>query len=195
MNAHAGTLVTAWDKVEDALANMPYLPLFSNFGFVWYRLWIRPFVPDIEAIPKQERDYYERFMVTMPNNSNMNDLGKDVLFQLVDEASGSYMADAFDREVLPRFNDALQYVDEQLAQHGPAPSFFLDVFRDLRERIRIARCWAMTQRNLCTWVKNVYRYLDSEKDDEKAQCEKKSAIDDRHGPGEHQGVAGFMGAQ
>jgi hypothetical protein len=30
---------------------MPYLPLVSNFGFVWYRLWIRPFVPDIEAIP------------------------------------------------------------------------------------------------------------------------------------------------
>jgi hypothetical protein len=35
-------------------------------------------VPDIEAIPQPDRAYYERFMVTMPNNSNMNDLGKDI---------------------------------------------------------------------------------------------------------------------
>ena len=85
---HAADLINAWDLAERALSHMPYLPLFSNFGFVWYRLWIRPFVPDIEAIPSHERAYYERFMVTMANNPNMNDLGKDVLFELITQSSG-----------------------------------------------------------------------------------------------------------
>ncbi len=168
----AGKLVEAWDRIESALMYMPYLPLYSNFGFVWYRLWIRPFVPDIEIIPQADRAYYERFMVTMPNNSNMNDLGKDVLFQLVDEQSGKYMADAFDREVSPRFEEALVFIRKMIEVAGTASasSSIKNVFEDLELRGRAARCWATTQRNLCTWVANVYRYLDSEDPVEKEMC-------------------------
>lgn len=165
-------LVEAWDRLESALKHMPYLPLFSNFGFVWYRLWIRPFVPDIEAIPQADRAYYERFMVTMPNNSNMNDLGKDVLFQLVDQQSGKYMADAFDRDVLPGFERALVFIREmiELAGTSSTSTQIKNVLRDLEIRAQAARCWATTQRNLCTWVANVYRYLDTADDAEKEEC-------------------------
>lgn len=162
---YAALLVEAWDKTEDGLAHMPYVYLFSNFGFVWYRLWIRPFVPNIEAIPASDRAYYERFMVTMANNSNMNDLGRDVLFELVNEDSGRYMADAFDSQVEVRLNEALAFVDQALQTvNGDARK----VFEDLKIRIRAARCWAITQRNLCTWVINVHGYLRTEDEAEKA---------------------------
>ncbi len=147
-------LVEAWQALEAGLSWMPYLPLFSNFGFVWYRLWIRPFVPNIEAIPAKERRYYERFMVTMPNNSNMNDLGKDVLFQLVDEVSGANMAHAFDTEALPRLQKAVAFIEDLVTASDPHP-----VFSDLLVRAKAAQCWATTQRNLCHWVVNVYGYL------------------------------------
>ena len=37
--------------------------LYSTIGFTWYRLWARPFVPNIEAIPPAERAYYEELHV------------------------------------------------------------------------------------------------------------------------------------
>ena len=149
-------LVKSWSLLEDALSYMPYVPLFSNFGFVWYRLWIRPFVPDIEAIPPDERAYYERFMVTMPNNPNMNDLGKDVLFELVTESSGAYMTTAFDKEVEPRFDEALRYI-LSISEDIDKPT--QRIFHDLEIRLRAAKIWATTLRNLCSWVTNVYGFL------------------------------------
>ena len=162
---HAEDLLNAWSLLEEALSYMPYVPLFSNFGFVWYRLWIRPFVPDIELIPQNERDYYERFMVTMPNNPNMNDLGKDVLFELVTESSGRYMATAFDNHVGPRFVKALGCIrDIQSTIEGPVAR----VFSDLEVRIRAAKIWATTLRNLCSWVANVHGFLRTKEQAEKA---------------------------
>lgn len=161
----ADQLVQAWQKTEAALSYMPYVPLFSNFGFVWYRLWIRPFVPDIEAIPAKERAYYERFMVTMANNPNMNDLGKDVLFELVTESTGAYMAAAIDKYVEPKFEEALQFVQSSV-QDAKEPA--KDVFLDLEIRIRAAKIWSITLRNLCSWVKNVHGFLRSNNDEEKA---------------------------
>ena len=161
----AGLLVQAWQKTEAALSYMPYVPLFSNFGFVWYRLWIRPFVPDIEAIPAKDRAYYERFMVTMANNPNMNDLGKDVLFELVTESTGAYMTSAFDTYVEPKFEEALQDV-QSCIQNTQEPA--RDVFLDLEIRIRAAKIWATTLRNLCSWVENVHGFLRSNNNEEKA---------------------------
>lgn len=163
---HAAALVTLWEAVDEAVSYLPIVPLYSHFGFVWLRLWVRPFVPDIEAIPKEERLYYERFMVSTANNPNINDLGKDVLFQLITEDSGQRMARQFDENVLPRLSDVLEDAREQVEQVSEAAR---PVFVDLRDRVRALRCWATTQRNTCAWVQGVYGYLDAETDDEKAR--------------------------
>ena len=84
-------LVESWDKVEDAVAHLPLIPLFSHFGFVWLRTWVRPLTANLEAVPKKDRAYFERYMVTTPNNPSINDLGQDVLFQLITEESGAQM--------------------------------------------------------------------------------------------------------
>ena len=165
-DGHAAALVGLWDDVEAAVERMPLVPLYSHFGFVWLRTWVRPLVPDIEAIPREDRLYYERFMVSTFNNPNLNDLGRDVLFDLVTQADGVWMTDGFDRNVLPRLADAHAAADALATNarvsgaDGPASA----VFADLRDRIRALDCWATTQRNTCAWVRDVHGALAADGD-------------------------------
>lgn len=155
----ASDLVALWDLIDEAVSYLPVLPLYSNFGFVWMRTWVRPLVPNLEAVPQEDRLYFERFLVTTPNNPSINDLGRDVLFDLITRESGQLMAEQFDQNVLPRIDHALQSAQELAAHHKDAAAA---VFLDLRDRIRALRCWSRTQRNTCAWVAGVHGYLDSD---------------------------------
>ena len=85
--AFAPVLQKAWSLAEEAILAFPNIStLYSTIGFTWYRLWARPFVPNIEAIPPGERAYYEDFMCTTPHNPNNVDLSRDVLFPLAHAA-------------------------------------------------------------------------------------------------------------
>jgi hypothetical protein len=149
---HAADLVASWDEFEDALIWQPVVPLFCAFGFCWQRTWDRPFVPDLEAVPAAERDYYERHGCFQFNNPGLNDLGKDVLFDLITRESGAKMAADMDRELLPR----LRALVEKLARRAPWHA----AFRDLHDRVRAYLHWSTTLRNVCAWCENVYGYLD-----------------------------------
>lgn len=163
---HAGELVAMWGQVEDAVAHLPIVPLYSHFGFVWLRTWVRPLVPDIEAIPVEERRYYERYMVSTSHNPNINDLGKDVLFELITQEFGQRLADQFDANVFPRLEEVLHRLEE-IVRNIPEPA--RAVFADLLDRTRALTCWATTQRNTCAWVAGVYGYLAADNEAKKAQ--------------------------
>jgi hypothetical protein len=165
--AHAEALVALWDAVDAAVAHLPVVPLYTDFGFVWLRLWTRPFVPDIEAIPEEDRLYYERFMVSPDNNPNINDLGQDVLFELLTESSGRRKARQFDEHVLPRLENAHEEAAQRVANASDGAD---PVFVDLRDRIRAFQCWATTLRNTCAWVAGVHGYLDAASGEKRAQC-------------------------
>jgi len=164
--ANAADLVGAWAAVEDALVHMPHIPLYSVFGFVWLRTWIRPLVPDIEAIPKEDRSYYERFIVSTDNNTNINDLGKDVLFELITQESGERMTGQMDQNALPRLEAALDQI-RQLVGRADSDATRA-VYTDLLDRTRALHSWVTTQRNTCAWVADVYGYLSAETDDQRA---------------------------
>ena len=167
VGAHnAADLVGAWGAIEDALEHMPLIPLYSVFGFVWLRTWIRPLVPDIEAIPLEDRSYYERFIVSTANNTNINDLGKDVLFELITQDSGARMAGQMDDNTLPRLDAALEQIRQLVA--GADSDATRAVYTDLLDRTRALHCWVTTQRNTCAWVGDVYGYLAADSDDQRA---------------------------
>lgn len=159
---NAADLVGAWAAIEEALEHVPLIPLYSVFGFVWLRTWIRPLIPDIEAIPKEDRAYYERFIVSTANNTNINDLGKDVLFELITQESGARMARQMDENALPRIEAALDRI-RQLVEAAEDEAVRA-VFVDLLDRTRAFQCWVTTQRNTCAWVGDVYGYLAAETD-------------------------------
>lgn len=149
--AHAAPLVDAWREFEDALVWQPLVPLYCAFGFCWQRTWDRPFVPDIEAIPAAERDYYERHGCFQFNNPGLNDLGRDVLFDLITRESGAKMAGDMDRELLPR----VRALAEKLSLLAPRHA----AFADLHDRVRAYLHWSTSLRNVCAWCENVYGYL------------------------------------
>ena len=170
--SHASALADAWREFEAALIWQPLVPLFCVFGFCWQRTWDRPFVPDLEAVPPAEREYYERHGCFQFNNPGLNDLGKDVLFDLITRESGAKMAADMDRELLPRLRPLVEKLARLAPQHA--------AFRDLHDRIRAYVHWTTTLRNFCAWCENVYGYLDPATDTAtKAACEKRlqAAID------------------
>ncbi len=162
--ALAPALDAAWRDFETALGWQPLVPLFCVFGFCWQRTWDRPFVPDIEAVPAAERDYYERHGCFQFNNPGINDLGKDVLFDLITRESGAKMAADMDREVITRVRAVLAALDAVLtdlasATAGANPHQARAVFTDLRDRVRAYLHWVTALRGVCAWCEHVYGYL------------------------------------
>jgi hypothetical protein len=175
-SVQAGNLSAAWREFEEALLWQPLVGLYCAFGFCWQRTWDRPFVPDIEAIPVADRNYYERHGCFQHNNPGLNDFGKDVLFDLITRESGAKMAADMDREVIARLRPLIAKVDALVK--GPSGEAE-KVFADLRDRIRAYLHWVTSLRNICAWCECVYSYLASTDADVRAACEQKlqSAID------------------
>jgi hypothetical protein len=160
--AQAKDLVQVWQLAEQAIRHVPPLPLFSNFGFVWMRTWVRPIVPNIEAVPKSERAYYERFMVSVPNNPSMVDLGRDVLFDLISKEYGEKYVERVDANVWKPLDAAIALAE----RNADGPSAFLDQ----RDRLRGLRCWIGTQRSTAAWVAGVYGYLEAKDKSTRERC-------------------------
>jgi hypothetical protein len=169
-SAHATALADAWREAEDAILAFPNVcTLYSTIGFAWYRLWARPFVPDIEAIAPDARAYYERFMCTTPHNPNNVDLSRDVLFRLIDPPQAAKDVERMDANVWPplgRAIDRLQHAVDVAGGRASAPPVLFDQL----VRLQALRCWLETQRNLAAWVESVYGYLDGAGDDHRAAC-------------------------
>jgi len=176
--AHAPALVAAWDEFEEALSWQPPVPLFTGFGFCWQRTFDRPYVPDIEAIPEKERAYYERHGCFQHNNPGINDLGKDVLFDLVPQAYGAKAAAAFDRNVLPRLTRLIARLT-RLQARTARDAAGQAVFTDLLDRTRAYRVWCTSLRTVCAWCAHVHGYLGSKTASARRQHERllQEAID------------------
>jgi hypothetical protein len=165
----APTLVACWNQFEEALTWQPIVYLFTGFGFCWQRTWDRPYVPDIEAIPLAERDYYERFGCFQHNNPSTNDLGKDVLFNLVTREQGETIVAGFDANVFPRLEKLLVHLAKL---QGTGDATARAVFHDLHERARAYLHWCGSLRMVAAWCAHVYGYLEAKTAAEKKNHEK-----------------------
>ncbi|SDR84370.1 hypothetical protein [Opitutus sp. GAS368] len=175
-SAQAAELSHAWREFEEALMYQPLVGLYCAFGFCWQRTWDRPFVPDPEAVPAAEREYYERHGCFQHNNPGLIDLGKDVLFDLITQQSGAKMAADMDQNVLTRLRPLIARLDATAKSSGGQAAV---VFADLRDRVRAYLHWVSSLRSVCAWCENVYGYLAAQDDATKATFEKslQAAID------------------
>ena len=165
----APVLRQAWEMAEDGILAFPNTTtLYSTIGFTWYRLWARPFVPDIGAIPRADRAYYEDFMCTTPHNPNNVDLSRDVLFTLLTPEKSRTDLDRIDTHVWPALDGAIGLLASRradaLARLGPG-----NVIEDQWIRLRALRCWIMTHRNVSAWVAGVYGWMEAASEGEKAR--------------------------
>ena len=153
----AGPLVAAWLLADRAVrAYPPDIPM-STFGFPWFRLWVRPFVPDIDAIPQAERRYYEDFLLATFNNPARVDFNNDMMWNFHTVESAGERKQRVDREVLPPINQAVDLCAGVLQDASRTPG--ATVIRDLHDRLVAARCYFTTMRNTMAWTESVHGYM------------------------------------
>lgn len=130
----------------------------STFGFPWFRLWVRPFVPNIDAIPEEERSYYERFLLATFNNPARVDLNNDMMWNFLSVEEASAQKSIFDRDVIPPLTSGIEKCNERISASS-AQVKETRVFTDLRDRLRAYRCFSITMRNTMAWTESVHGYM------------------------------------
>ena len=155
----ANALVQAWRLTDRAVRSFPDVPLYgTSWAFPLYRHWVRPFVPNILAIPEGERRYYEEHMIATFNNPTMIDFGADALWLLIDTEQAKSIVRRCDSLVWKSLDEALALLDVSLKRQtqGTIPC---EVLQDQRDRLQGLRCYFRTLRNLAGWIANVRGYM------------------------------------
>jgi hypothetical protein len=166
----AEDLMNAWSECGKAILAYPHVtPLYSTYGFVWYRLWVRPLVPNIEAIPDEDRAYYQNFMCTTPHNPNNVDLSRDVLFQLTTVAECRKALGRFDENVWEPLETAIGILEgKEKAATGALGR--PNAIEDTLVRMKALRCWMRTQWSVAAWIVGVCGYLETSDEAERDAC-------------------------
>jgi hypothetical protein len=171
--ANADDLVEGWRLVEQAIRAFIPLSIYSHYGVVWQRLFVRPLVPDIDRIPDSERAYYESHMCTSIHNPNKVDLAKDVLFELVTKDYAHMAFSRIDENVWTPLESAIIHFKEKKDKAKSAGGQkAASVFEDQYFRARALKCLYTTLRNTAVWIYAVHEYRDSENPEVKTGCRK-----------------------
>lgn len=157
---HVQDLLDLWRLSDAAVRSYPGGIPFSTFAFPWFRLWIRPFVPNIDAIPESDRSYYERFLLATFNNPTRVDLNNDMMWNFLTVKEAGEKKDAIDRAVILPLDQAIVRV-ETLLQSVDRTSPTGMVFQDLHDRLWAARCYYLTMRNSVAWTEAVHGYMEA----------------------------------
>jgi len=168
---HAEDLLRGWSLVEQAIRCFMPLPLYSHYGVVWQRLFVRPLVPHIDRIPENERAFYENHMCTSIHNPNRVDLARDVLFELITKDYARKAFRRIDEHVWAPLESAVELFRKKMddtAQSGDEKAE--QVFEDQFFRTRALRCLYETLRNTAVWIYAVHEYLDSAEHSKKENC-------------------------
>jgi hypothetical protein len=158
---HVQDCVEIWNLSDRAVRSYPAGIPYSTFAFPWFRLWIRPFVPNIDAIPEPERLYYENYLLATFNNPARVDLNNDMMWNFLTVTEAGEKKDSIDRQVLPPLDQAIEKSGSLLRgmdRSTPARK----VFQDLHDRLRAARCYYLTMRNSIAWTESVHGYQEAE---------------------------------
>ncbi len=167
----AGDLVQGWRLVEQAIRAFLPLSIYTHYGVVWQRLFVRPLVPDIEKIPESERAYYESRMCTSIHNPNRIDLARDVLFDLISKDYARLAYSRIDDNVWVPMESAVRLFGEKLEGAREAGDKKAEkVFVDQYFRARALKCLFVTLRNTAVWIYAVHEYLESDRADSRAAC-------------------------
>jgi hypothetical protein len=161
-------LLNLWKLSDSAVGSYPPGIPFSTFAFPWFRLWIRPFVPNIDAIPESERSYYERYLLATFNNPTRIDLNNDMMWNFLTVKEAGEKKSLLDQSVIPPLNHAIERTTTLLRTMDRSITA-LKVFHDLDARLRAARCYYSTMRNSVAWTESVHGFMEASSESGKQQ--------------------------
>jgi len=164
---YSSKIIDIWKYSNEAANNFPDVPLYgTSWAFEMYRLWVRPYVPDIDKIPESEREYYQKFTMSIFNNPHNVDLGADCLWELISVEKGDQIVKQCDSKVWQPLEKAISLAEKTI-EEIPETSQANLVFIDLRDRLLAAKCYFRTLRNTGAWVAGVHGYLNANTESEK----------------------------
>jgi len=161
----APTLLKIWKLSDQVVEVAPCHYQYAGLGFTWYRFWARPFVPDIGAIPEEDRRYYEKHFLSHFNNPHNVDMSADMLWVITTPEECESTLNIYDTEVWDPLDRAIALAADmanQLPDHKDARERFVE----MRDRLIAYRCFNMTQRNFCSWTAGVHGYLKAKNETE-----------------------------
>jgi hypothetical protein len=175
----APDLVKLWETTEEAFTCFP-IPIWIYHGWsVWYRLFIRPIVPNIDAIPEPDRAYYEDFLLATTHNRTRVDFRYDVGFDLCEPERAWLAVKHIDEDLFPRMDRAValakSLVDRAADDRARACA------RDQYDRTLALLYWYRTQRAVTAWVAGVHTYMTTKDAAKKKECRtllRKMVLDD-----------------
>jgi hypothetical protein len=166
----AGQVVSVWLKSDEAYRAFPVpVQIYSGWG-VWYRLFTRPIIPDIEKVSEKDREYYEQFLLAPPHNRCRVDFRYDVGFDLIEPAQAQICLDLINANVMPEVEEALTLAEKVLA--GAKGDAEKRAAVDLRDRMFAMKCWYRNQRNVTAWLAGVHQYLETKEEATRNRCRK-----------------------
>ena len=160
---HAPAVVRAWYIADSTVRHFPSVPLYQGYGFVSFRLWVRPLVPDIARIPEKQRAYYEDFMLSNFYNPALVDLSKNALWTLVPVETAREIIESCDRMGWKPLLDAIDILSAEIdaaESASPHGRFLIDQ----RDRLQALVCYYRTLENTARWIVGVHGYLDAGSD-------------------------------
>lgn len=164
----AGDLVKAWELSDEAFRCFPIpIWIYSGWG-VWYRLFVRPIIPNIEAVPVRDREYYENFLLSTTHNRTKVDFRYDVGFDLIEPERAWLAVKHMDEDLMPIMKKILLLLEGMRASASTEQA--RAVAQDQYDRMFALHCWYRTQRNVTAWVAGVHGYLESRDESFRKKC-------------------------
>ncbi|MFV1981236.1 MAG: hypothetical protein ACC655_08800, partial [Rhodothermia bacterium] len=154
-------LLSIWRLSDQAVAATPELSLYGGQGFVWYRFWVRPFVPDISKIPESDRAYYQDHMLSIFNNPHNVDFGADALWTIQGIAQSDEFVERFDTNVWGPLDAAIAEARAGIDVTDPGSAERV-IFVATTDRLRAYKAYCRTLRNVSAWIAGVHGYLEAE---------------------------------
>ncbi len=165
----AENLVKVWNHADEAYRCYPPPVSVLSMWSTWYRILVRPFVPNFEALSEEERAYYEDFHLGHANNRVRVDFRREINFDFCTPEYGTKCREAITDNVYPEIQHAVDLARERRDATEPGcPAH--EAFRHLYDRLVGVQCWFRTQRNVAGWIEGVHGYIEAESKDEKTRC-------------------------
>ena len=122
-------------------------------------------MPNVSAIPEEDRAYYEKYILSIFNNPHNVDFSKDCLWELITTKEAEEQLKQFDTQVWGPLEDAIAEAHEATEQAEDCDA--RTIFMDTRDRLLAYRSYCKTLRNIAAWIVGVHGYLDATTDEER----------------------------
>ena len=165
----ASKLVDIWQHADEAYRCYPPPVSVLSMWSTWYRIQVRPFVPNFEALSVEDRAFYEDFHLGHANNRVRVDFRREVNFDFCTPDNGKLCREAITDNVYPEINYAIDLAKERMAATSPGSSSHT-VFSHLHDRLKGLGCWYRTQRNVAGWIEGVHGYIEATDEETKTKC-------------------------